>query len=159
MATQTISYGTKTDLTWTPASLANGSYDFSAAIDNSTDLAVDGLVSGKITTGTSPTTGNTITLYLYGEDGNGQYTAGLSGSDGGTPGAGEQTQLPILTVIPVDSTSNHTYEYGPIAVAQFFGGILPRKWGVGCLNSTGVALNATAGNHVCSYQTVKYTVA
>lgn len=159
MATQSVSYGAKTDLTWTPASLANATYDFSAVVDNSSALAIDALVSGKITTGTTPTTGTTITLYLYGEDGNGQYSAGLSGSDGGTPGAGEQTQLPILAVIPVDATSNHTYEYGPIAIAQFFGGVLPRKWGVGCINNTAVALHATAGNHVCSYQTVNYTVA
>lgn len=158
MATQQVLYGAKTDLTWTPASVANGALDFSAAVDNTSDLAVDALVSGKITTGTSPTNGNTITLYLYGEDGNSQYTAGLSGSDGGTPGAGEQTQLPILAIIPVDATSNHTYEYGPIAIAQFFGGAIPRKWGVGLLNNSGVALNATAGNHVCSYQSVKYTI-
>lgn len=159
MATETISYGTVTALTWTPASLATATYDFSAAVDNSSDLAPEALVSGKITTGTSPTSGNTITLYLYGEDGNGQYTAGLSGSDGGTPGAGEQTQLPILAVIPVDGTSNHTYEYGPIGVAQYFGGTLPKKWGVGCFNNSGVALNSTAGNHVCSYQTVKRVIA
>lgn len=159
MATQTILYGTKTDLTWTPASLANGSYDFSALVDNSSDLAIDALVSGKITTGTTPTVNTTLTLYVYGEDGNGQYTAGISGSDGGTPGAGEQTQLPILAIITVDATSNHTYEYGPIAIAQLFGGVIPRKWGVGVLNSSGVALNATAGNHVCSYQTIKYSIA
>lgn len=159
MATETLSYGTVTALTWTPASVATATYDFSAAVDNSTDLAPEVLVSGKITTGTSPTVNTSITLFLYGEDGNGQYTAGISGSDGGTPGAGEQTQLPIMQIITVDATSNHTYEYGPIAIAQFFGGVVPKKWGVGMLNSSGVALNATAGNHVCSYQTVKRVIA
>lgn len=158
MATQSIAYGAKTDLTWTPASVANATYDFSASVDNSSNLYVDALVSGKITTGTSPTAG-TITFYVYGEDGNGQYSGGVSGSDGGTPGSGEQTQIPIMLIVTTDATSNHTYEYGPIAIAQFFGGVLPRKWGIGMLNSTGVALNSTAGNHVCAYQGISFTIA
>lgn len=159
MATQTVSYSARAALTWTPEGVANASYDFSAAVDNTTNKYVDVLVSGKLTTGTSPTASTSITLYVYGEDGNGQYTGGVSGADGGTPGAGEQTQLPIIAVIPTDSTSNHTYEYGPIGIAQFFGGVLPPKWGIGILNSSGVALNATAANQVCSYQGIKYDIA
>jgi hypothetical protein len=159
VATVTTNYAASAALTWTPESLANAAYDFSAAVDNTTNKYVDALVSGKLTTGTSPTNGNIITIYAYAEDGNGQYSAGISGTDGGTPGAGEQTNLPVIATIIVDATSNHTYEWGPISLAQFFGGVLPPKWGIGCLNGSGVALNATGSNQAARYQGVKYDVA
>lgn len=158
MATVTTNYSARATLTWTPEGLANGSNDFSAVVDNTTNKYVDVIVSGKLTTGTSPTAG-TITIYAYGEDGNAQYTGGVSGSDGGTYGTGESGQLPVIATIINDTTSNHTYEWGPIALAQFFGGVLPPKWGIGLLNSSGVALNATAANQVTSYQGIKYDVA
>lgn len=156
MATVSINYAARAALTWTPEGLANATLDFSAAVDNTSNKYVDALVSGKLTTGTTPTVNTTVTLYAYGEDGNGQYTGGVSGSDGGTPGAGEEKQIPIIAVIVVDATSNHTYEWGPISLAQVFGGVLPPKWGIGVLNSTAVAFNATGGNFVTSYQGIKF---
>lgn len=159
MATLNVAYGSSTALTWTPESLANAAYDFSTAVDNGTNLYVDVLVSGKMTTGTSPTASRTIVIFAYGEDGNGQYTSGISGTDGGTPGTGEQVQCPVVAVIPTDNTSNHTYEWGPVSLASLFGGILPKKWGLGCYNDTGVALHATGSNQAARYQGVTFTIA
>lgn len=159
MATVTVNYAARATVTWTPESLANGSNDFSAVVDNTSNKYVDVLVSGKITTGTTPTVNTVLTIYAYAEDGNGQYTAGVSGSDGGTAGANELTQLAVIATIVVDATSNHTYEWGPVGLAQFFGGVLPPKWGIGILNGSGAALHATAGNQVTSYQGIKYDVA
>ena len=59
------SYGTATALTHTPASLATGTYDASAAVDNESNLYDDVIVGGFITTGTSPTTGKKIQIFLF----------------------------------------------------------------------------------------------
>ena len=64
MATQKIGYNADAALTFTLASLASSASLVagreSTAVDNGTTLAVDYLVSGKITTGTSPTANKTI---------------------------------------------------------------------------------------------------
>jgi hypothetical protein len=159
MTTLTVSYSARSALTWTPEGVATSTYDFSAVVDNTSNKYVDVLVSGKVTPGTSPTSARTVTIFAYGEDGNGQYTGGVSGSDGGTPGTGEQAQCPVVITIPTDNTSDHTYEWGPISLARLFGGVMPPKWGLGLYNDTGVALNATAANQVASYQGITYTVA
>lgn len=153
----TILYATSTALTWTPASLANSSYDGSASVTNTTNKYIDVLVGGKITTGTTPTVDTLIQIFAYGSwDGGTTFTAGISGSDGGTPGTGEENLLKLVDVIKVDATSDHTYEWGPVSLAQVFGGLLPEDWGLVVYNGTGVAFNSTAGNFETKYTGVKY---
>lgn len=161
MAESKIKYATASALTWTPESLANGSYDASAVVDNTSNLYADVLVGGKITTGASPSSGGVLTIYAYGSWDGTNYTAGVSGSDGGTPNAGEESliQLYRVATIVVDATSNHTYEWGPVSLAQVFGGVMPPKWGLAVYNGSGVALNATGGNHETKYTGVTYTTA
>jgi len=148
MASKTYATGT---LTWTPASLADATYDFSESINNSVNGYLDAMFGGKVTTGTTPTSGGTIQVLVYGSwDGGTTYTAGLSGSDGGTPETMLIPQLAIATTITVAASSDVTYEYGPFSVAAMLGN-MPSYWGVGHYNDTGAALNATAGNHECKF--------
>ena len=147
MANRKLNYGTRAAVTITLASLANAAYRESNEIDNSSTLAIDAMLAGKVTTGTSPTTATSITIYVSASDGTTARPGNLTGSDAGVTPAGEQTQWEIGRIIAVDNTSNHTYEWCIPSVAALFGGILPKKYSVVVLNSSGVALNATGGNH------------
>jgi hypothetical protein len=126
------------------------------AIDNNaTDDAIDSMVGGKITTGTSPTASRQIEVWLAGSYDGTTFSGGATGADANlTPS--EKTLLKLLTIIPTVNTSNKTYQWGPFSVAQAFGGTMPRKWSVYIVHNTGVALNATGGNHEVKHTPVKY---
>ncbi len=164
----TTTYNSTTDttaLTITLASLATSSTLLvgreSTAISNASDLYVDALVSGQITTGTSPTAGQ-IELYVYGYTKNVSssptYPNPCTGSDAAITLVAETKQrLYLADVITTNITSNTAYGIKPFGIAQFFGGIIPIRWGIVVVHSSGVNLNATAGNHYIHYQGIKYT--
>ena len=65
-----------------------------------------------------------------------------------------------LAVISVTAaTSDIGYAFAPFSVASRFGGVMPKYWGLFVTHNTGVNLNATGGNHVFSYNGIKYDVA
>lgn len=160
MVTATPVYSSSVALTITIASLASDTNlvagRASTAVDNKdTDDAVDCLVGGKITTGTSPTASRQIEVWLYGSYDDAEYSGSATGSDANlTPDA--KTNLKLLTVIPTSSTSNVTYKWGPFSVAQAFGGTMPVQWGAYVVHNTGVNLNSTGSNHEIVYFPVKY---
>lgn len=154
---QTTTYGTRAVLTCTLASLANGAYREATEIDNSSDMADDGVLAGTITTGTTPVAGNTISIFVSGSDGTTARPGNLTGADAVVTPAGEQTQWELARVIPVDATNNHTYEWYVGGLAALFGGVMPKKMSVIFLNSSNVALNATGGNHSVAFTPIKYT--
>jgi hypothetical protein len=160
MTTATPSYGTSTAIAITLASLASDSNLVtgreSNSVDNTSDLAIDSLVGGKVTTGTSPTASKQIEVWAIGSYDGTSYDGGATGSDANlTPQ--QKTLLRLLTVIPTSSTSNQLYTWGPFSVAQGFGGTMPKKWSIFIVHNTGVNLNATGGNHEIKYTPVKYT--
>jgi hypothetical protein len=159
MSTRNLAYGTRVALTITLASLGNGSYRESTEVDNTSTLAIDGVLHGIIAAGTSPTNGNTITVYVAGSDGTTTRVGNLTGTDSTITPAGEQSQFEIARVIPVDATSNHSYEFYVGSIAALFGGVMPKKFSVIVLNSSGVALNATGGNHAINYTPITETIA
>jgi hypothetical protein len=163
MTTATPSYGASAALTMTLASLATDSSliagQESTAIDNTSDLAVDSLVGGKVTTGTSPTAAKQIEVWAIGSYDGTTYSGGATGSNATFSPTGEKTLLKLLTIIPTDATSNHSYAWGPFSVAQAFGGTMPKKWSIFIVHNTGVNLNATAGNHEVKYTPIKYASA
>jgi hypothetical protein len=158
MTTQTTNYGTRATLACTLASLANNSMRESVARDNTTDKAVDDMVTGKITTGTSPLVDTTITVYIWAGDTT-INAGGVTGADAAYTPAGEDKQFAVGAVIVVDATNNHTYEFAIPSIAALFGGVLPLKWGFVIYNTSGVALHATAGNHSLAYTPIKYDFA
>src|SRR3954467_12151829 len=88
------------------------------AIDNNaTDDAIDSIVGGKVTTGTSPTASKQIEIWLAGSYDGTSYSGGATGSDANlSPQA--KSLLKLLTIIPTNSTSNQLYTWGPFSVAQ-----------------------------------------
>ena len=160
MTTAQIVYGTNSDLTHTLASLASDTNLIagrqSAAVDNTTDDAIDAIVQGKVTTGTSPTASRQIEIWAFGSVDGTTYSAGAGASDANFSPTGEKSLLKLLEAIPTDGTSNHTYEWGPHSIAAAFGGVMPRNWGIYIVHNTGVALNATGSNHETTYTPIKY---
>jgi hypothetical protein len=160
MTTATPVYSSSGALTITLASLASDANLVagreSTAIDQKdTDDAVDVLVGGKVTTGTTPTASRQIEIWLYGSYDDTEFSGAATGSDANlTPSV--KTSMKLLEVIPTVNTSDKTYKWGPYSVAQAFGGVVPVQWGVYVVHNTGVNLNATAGNHEVVRFPVKY---
>ena len=168
MATVTANYAADAQLTVTLASLATSSTFVAGreatAVDNGTNKYVDALLSGKITVGTTPTANTQIRVYVFAatED-TPAWPDVMDGTDSAetltTIGVGNGF-LKLAAVLDVDSTtSDRTYAFGPVSVAQLFGGVLPEDWSVFVAHNTGVNLNATGSNHEISYKGVKFDVA
>lgn len=154
-------YPSSTALTITLASLATTSADppvgrQSTTILNSTDLAEDVLIDGKITTGTSPTASRRIRVWAFAGTYDGstaRYPAGAGATDAGlTPSAWYKTTFVLLQWLDTSSTSDTTYTFAGVSLRQAFGGLfLPARWGIFVDHNTGVNLNSTAGNHEIRY--------
>jgi hypothetical protein len=166
MGTVTTNYDTTGTVTITLASLANGAYQCSEVKDNTTDKYVDIVVGGSIQIG-APTADGTIEIYAYGSYDGTTYTGGVPGTNTtitwGTTGATSvhgYSQLKLLQVLDVDDTDdNKDVIWGPVGIAQAFGGVLPIKWGLVIRNVTGVILHATGTNNEVQYMGIKYDYA
>ena len=132
-------------ITCTITSLTNTSSRQSTAVDNTSNLFFDALVSVKVKTNASGTSaGGFVLVYAYATvDGGTTYTDGATGSDGSfTPTS--PTNLKLIGSINCVANSA-TYIGGPFSVADAFGGILPAKWGIVIQNQTGATLDASVG--------------
>jgi tripartite-type tricarboxylate transporter receptor subunit TctC len=153
-----------TALTCTLASLATSSGLLvgreSTAVTNVSNLYVDALVSGQITTGTSPTAG-TIEVWAYAlikhATSTPTYPSPVTGTDAAITFVAETKPRVSVASISTNATSNTAYAFQPVSVASLFGGVLPIKWGLVVIHNTAVNLNATAGNHWLHYQGIKFT--
>lgn len=150
-------YGSKTTLTAALASLASDTNLLagleSSVIDNTTDGFDDILVSGKITTGTSPTASRQIEVWAIAWDG-----ANWPDVFDGTSSAETITSSDIknaicrpVAIMSTNSTSDRTYHFTGVSLRSAFGGELPSKIILFVDHNTGVNLNATAANHELSY--------
>lgn len=156
-----LKYGTASDGTITLASLASDTNLLagveSAEIDNTSTLALDYLVAGKITTGTSPTASRQIEVWVVGSwDGTNwpDVFDGTASSETITSADIKAAVCRLIAVMATDSTSNRTYHFPPTSVAAAFGGVVPPKFVVFVVHNTGVALNSTASNHQIRLQPV-----
>jgi hypothetical protein len=138
-------FGSATGITITLGSLASGSARQGTIVDNTGTKFPRVLLAASVKLGTSPTANTLVSLYLLRDDtGSGPIrTDGAGASDaaitvlnaqligtlrsGGSPSTGDV----LSDVFAVD-------EPGP-------------KWTVAALNGTGVALDATNGNHTIEF--------
>ncbi len=167
MATGKINYATASDLSMTLASLASDTNllagQESSAVDNTVDGRRDYWVSGKVMTGNSPTASRSIQVWAVG-------AMDSSGSLWPTvfDGTNSAETIPLAEIknavckfvaeMATTSTSNQQYDFGPVLVSSVFGGDIPPKFVLFITHNTGVALNATAGNHQIRVQPVYDTV-
>jgi hypothetical protein len=154
-------YPNSAALTITLASLASTVADppvgqESAEVDQSTDLADDILLDGIITTGTSPTASRRIRIWGWAGAYDGSTVrrpAGVTGGNAGlTPANNYRTAFTLLHWIDTTNTSNFGYRFVIPSLRQAFGSLyVPPRWGIFVDHNTGVALNATGGNHEIRY--------
>lgn len=160
MTTDKLAYGSSTAITCTLASLASSSSAGrgSAAVDNSSNLFDDALVTVSIKTSASALANDKACyIYVYGSEDGTLYSgssAEAEGSDAAvTLDSPTNLKGPIVLACPASAT---TYRQ-VFSVAQFFGGVLPKKWGLVVQNYTGQALDATEGNHQKTYTGITWT--
>lgn len=170
MSTITPSYASAAALTITLASLATSSSFIagreSNEVDNSSNKYDDAMVQGKITVGTTPTVNTTIQIYVYASFDDAPSSTNIDVIDGVdsaedfvTVGR-RNSALKLGAAIDVTATTSDVAHFlAPFSVAQLFGGVMPKWWGLFVAHNTGVNLNSTGGNHVLEYIGVKYDVA
>lgn len=156
-----------TALTISLASLAHSSTLLagreSDAVDNTTNLDLDHLVSGKIRSGSSaPTAGNRIEVWAYApisvSSGTPTYPDVFDGTDSDETVTSDNVKfaaLRLVASITVDATTGRDYFFPPTSVANLFGGQMPTHWGLWVSNGSGTALDSTAGNHAFHYLRVQ----
>lgn len=161
MATRKIAYASSTGITITLASLASGATTAreSTAIDNTSNLYIDAIVylALALQSGT-PANDKAIYVYLYGSEDGTNYTDNATGSDAALT-LRSPTNLRGPFVVSVPDSGGLTYKVIIPSVAAFFGGVMPRKWGIVVNNFTGVTLSATEGNHIKTYTGITETIA
>lgn len=150
-------YGSKTTITAALASLASDTNLLagieSSIIDNTSDGFYDIYVSGKITTGTSPTAAKQIEVWAIGWDGANwpDVFDGVTGSETITSSDIKNAICKPVAILPTNNTSDRAYHFTGVSLRNAFMGSLPSKAVLFVTHNTGVALNATAGNHELSY--------
>ena len=165
MADLKLSYPAASDLTITLASLASDTNLLtgreSATIDNSTNLYLDILISGKITAGTSPTASRSIEVWAVGSWDGTNWPDVFDGTESAETITSADIKASVtryLAAMATANTSDRTYHFGPVSLASAFGGTLPPKIVLFVTHSTGQNLNSTAGNHQVRLQPVFQTI-
>lgn len=165
MADVKANYPAASDATITLASLASDTNLLagreSTALDNSSNLYLDYLISGKITTGTSPTTARSIQVFAVGSWDGTTWPDVFDGTDSAetiTSANHKNSVCRFLAEMATDATSDRTYHFGPVSVASAFGGVMPKSFAVFVTHNTAVNLNSTAGNHQIRIQPYYETV-
>lgn len=135
-------------------SLADGLWASSGEFDIGADDYVAGLIGGMIDTGTVITDGF-INLHIAASFDGTNFTSGLDGLDaaitwGTTPSSSHTNgfnNLSLLVSLDVDALDdNQVYEWGPIEISQYYGGVMPQKFCIVIQNNVGDALGADAAN-------------
>ncbi len=157
MPISSITYGTTTNITITLASLANNAARQSNSIDNSSDLFLDAEVylAIPLQAGT-PANDLIINIWMYGSH---------DGTNFGDPASGTDSAITIRNPtnlrgpFPLNAPDAGALTYKAFipSVAQFFGGIMPIRWGIVVENRTNIAFNATEANFVKQYRGIKVT--
>jgi len=122
----------------------------STLIDNTANKYSDYSLRGLITTGTTPTTGREIRVYVVAIMEDGTWPDVFDGTDSAETVSTAGTRDSICSyarAISTVATSNQAYYVECGSIAALFGNNLPSKFVVFVTHNTGVNLNATAGNH------------
>lgn len=170
MATQTINYSSNTTITMDLANLGTSSTWVagreSNEIDNTTNKYVDAIVEGSVSVGTTPTANTVINVFVWGAD-VAPSTTPIDVIDG-VDSAETITNTGVLysmfrlgaAINVLATTSDIAYPIAPFSIAQLFGGVMPKYWGLFVSHNTGVNLRNNAVNtNSFTYVGIKYDVA
>lgn len=136
----------------------------SSEIDNTTNKYVDALVRGRFVVGTTPTLPCQLNVYVWGSDISLVTTAidvldGVDSAETLTNTTTLANALRLGASCPVlVATSDLTYYVSPFSIAQLFGGIMPKFWGLYVAHNMTAALKTDAGNtNSFSFNGITYT--
>lgn len=166
MASRKIAYGTAVTGSGGIHNLATSStflvgYEW-FIIDNTSELALDWSVEGKITVGTTPTANTEIRIYLVASWDGSTWPDSFDGTGSAETitSAGVASGFIVLAkVIAVTATTSdigHPYQF---TLAALFGGSVPAKTAVFVTHNTAVNLQNTSGNQTYSARPIYETVA
>jgi hypothetical protein len=148
--------GASTAITITVASLGAASARESLVVDNSALLYLDAMITFKLKTVAGLAADKAIYIWLYASEDGTLYDYNATGADAAiTLLSPHNFKGPFVINTPTDSL---TYIAVLASVASFFGGVMPKKWGVIVENQTGQALTAVAGDHSVKYSGIYHTV-
>jgi hypothetical protein len=168
MAVATITYGTATagtlTLTSLPTSATLVAGQQSASIDNTSVQAIDYAIRLKTKLGATGTANTQIEIWAFGGLASGDFPHDDSDAAIGTSTAAKtlsvskKAQMKLLHVQPIGADgAAATYDILIGSLAQAFGGVCPPFWGIWVAHNTGGNLSSTGGDHVFTYQSIKYT--
>lgn len=133
----------------------------STAVDNTTFLDLDHLVSGSIKLGTTPTVSKAVSVYAYAPtkivSGVPTYPDSITGSDAGKAMTSANVALAALRFLwagTTDATTGRVLDMPPCSIAQAFGA-MPPFWGIFVTHDSVAALDATSGNHFFHYHRIQ----
>lgn len=132
-----VTYASSASITITLNSLGSASARESTAIDNGTNLYLDAHVRVSVSVG-SVSGSPQVLVYTYGSEDGSTFPDPATGSDAAIT-LENPTVMRLAGVIPTP-TSSKVYESDVISIARLYGGVLPRKWGLVVVNTTGAAL-------------------
>jgi len=157
MANLKIQYETAQNISITLAGLAATAARGSAYIDNSTDLYLDASVqlSIKLATGT-PAADKAVFIWFYGSNDGTRFTDNSLGTNASVT-LRVPTNFRGPFIISTPDAGGLVYTAVIASVANFFGGVLPSRWGIIVENKTGITLDATEANHSKSYRGIVLT--
>ena len=138
-----IAYGNSTAITITLNGLASSATAGreSTAIDNTINKFLDALVTVTLKAADAALANDKAAyVYAYGSEDGVNYSDLATGLDA----AHTPKVSPLIKVIPLEQNVSQRVIF---AIAQAFGGVMPRKWGIIVRNYSGQAL-AAAGNSV-----------
>ena len=152
MATLKDALAASASFTITLGGLANGSARQSTEIDNTTNLYVGAYVACNIKLGTSPTSNTIISVYILRNDNN--ATPIRDDAAGASDAAITIKNATLIGTL----TTGGSAATGDVLKGVFYVDNLGPKWSIAIKNDTGVALDATNGNHVVNYVGVTKTI-
>lgn len=122
-----------------------------SALSNASNKYLDVLMSGKITTGSSPTDNRVIEVHaIFSLDDTPNYPDVFDGTDSAETitSIGIKSGISALTAyIATNNTSDRTYPFKGIGLRQFIGDAVMPAHVPFVTHSTAVNFNATASNH------------
>jgi hypothetical protein len=163
-----IAYGSSADLTFTSlASLAASSTLLggaeSGAVDNSSNKYTDYLLAGYIKAGASNCQIGVIEVHVVGMTNDTEWPDVFDGTDSAETVTSAEIKASVCrpaAVIATTNSNDRVYGFGPVSVANLFGGSMPKKFVVFVSQTAQTSTNALASSgHKLSVTPVYYTVA
>lgn len=145
-------YPASAAITITLNSLASAGVRQSTAIDNTSNLYIDAIlnVSATLVAGTPS---NGINVYVAGSEDGTLWPDGLGATDAAYT-MRSPTNLALVRPIWTATAGGLVWTMQPTGIAQFFGGVMPRKWLIVVQNSSGLAFAGSGCS--ASYTGIEY---